>query len=43
MILDDYGTYEGCRKAAEDFFAERGMRPPFMQQVDEAAHYFVKN
>ena len=30
IIIDDYGTFEGCRKAIDEFFASRQIRPNFM-------------
>lgn len=41
VIIDDYGTYEGCRKAVDEFLA-RSNRRPFLHRVDNACHYFVQ-
>ena len=40
-ILDDYGHWEGARKAVDDFFV--GHRPrPFMMPIDYSGRVFVK-
>lgn len=41
VILDDYGTYDGCRKATDEFFAARGI-VPYLHRVDSGCFYFVK-
>ena len=41
VIIDDYGSYEGCRKAVDEFIAQRGIRA-FMHRVDASCHYFQK-
>jgi len=41
VIIDDYGTYEGCKKAVDEFLAGRGMAA-FLHRVDNACHYFVR-
>lgn len=41
IILDDYGTYDGCRKAVEEFFMERG-HSPYLNRVDAGCFYFIK-
>lgn len=40
-ILDDYGHWQGARKAVDDYFAERGIRP-FMHPIDYSGRLFVK-
>lgn len=40
FVVDDYGGYEGCRKAVDEFLAARGARP-FLNHVDEECiHWF---
>jgi hypothetical protein len=40
IVVDDYGGYEGCRKAVDEFLAARGARP-FLNHVDEeCVHWF---
>lgn len=41
VIFDDYGCWEGARKAAHEFAAERGFSP-FMIRVDAPCYYFIK-
>jgi O-methyltransferase len=41
LIVDDYGHFEGARKAVDEFFAERGERP-FLHRVDYTARLVVK-
>jgi O-methyltransferase len=40
VIIDDYGTYEGCRRAVDETLASR---PAFLQRVDAGCFYFVKS
>lgn len=42
VIIDDYGTFSGCRKAVDEFFAARGMRPD-IQRTDADCIYFRKS
>ena len=41
IIIDDYGTYEGCQKAVDEFIDQRGLKV-FLQRVDNACLYFIK-
>ncbi|HJW08688.1 MAG TPA: TylF/MycF/NovP-related O-methyltransferase, partial [Holophagaceae bacterium] len=41
VIIDDYGTYEGCRKAVDEFIAARGLRI-FLSHVDPDCRYWIK-
>jgi O-methyltransferase len=41
VIIDDYGAYEGCRRAVHDFFDERGLRP-FLHYTDHICRYWIK-
>ena len=41
VILDDYGTYDGCRRAVDEFLATRGI-DVFLNRVDAGCYYFVK-
>lgn len=36
LIIDDYGAWEGARKAVDEYFAAHE-RPPFLARVDETA------
>ena len=40
-ILDDYGHWEGARKAVDEYFAEHGPRP-FMHPIDYSGRVFLK-
>ncbi|MGA2285821.1 MAG: TylF/MycF/NovP-related O-methyltransferase [Dehalococcoidia bacterium] len=41
IVLDDYGNWEGCRKAVEEFFLVRGL-DVVLVQVDNEGRYFEK-
>ena len=41
VVIDDYGGYDGCRKAVDEFLASRGARP-FLNHVDEECVYWFK-
>jgi len=41
VVIDDFGHWEGCRRAVESFFAERAIRPA-LTPIDYTSHYFVK-
>ena len=41
VIVDDYGTYEGCRLAVDQFLQSRGTTP-FLSRVDASCYYLVK-
>ena len=40
-ILDDYGHWQGARKAVDDYFAEQGIHP-FMHPIDYSGRIFIK-
>jgi O-methyltransferase len=40
VIIDDYGTYEGCRRAVDETLASQ---PAFLQHVDLGCSYFIKS
>ena len=41
VILDDYYCWEGCKKAFDEFVAERGLTVE-LQRIDKAGAFFVK-
>ena len=41
-ILDDYGHWDGARKAVDDYFVEHGPRP-FMHPIDYSGRVFIKS
>jgi O-methyltransferase len=40
LIIDDYGHWEGCRRAVDEYFAER--RAPLLTRIDYAGRVGVK-
>ncbi|MEI7782589.1 MAG: TylF/MycF/NovP-related O-methyltransferase, partial [Planctomycetota bacterium] len=42
VIVDDYGTYDGCRRAVDEFIAGRGLDVQ-LQPVDSDCVYWVKD
>lgn len=42
VIVDDYGYYDGCRQAVDDFRAERAIGT-FLTQVDFGCVYWIKS
>lgn len=41
IIIDDYGTYDGCRLAVDEFFSSRQSHP-FLNRVDASCYYLIK-
>jgi O-methyltransferase len=41
IIFDDYGAYDGCRKAVDEFFAGRN-EAPYLHYVNAEIRYVVK-
>ncbi|MDY6893755.1 MAG: TylF/MycF/NovP-related O-methyltransferase, partial [Chloroflexota bacterium] len=41
IVIDDYGHWEGCRKATDEFLKERSLNIK-LTQVDYTGHYFQK-
>lgn len=41
VIVDDYGTYDGCQRAVDEFVANRGIRN-YLHRVDAGCFYFQK-
>ena len=42
IIIDDYGTFEGCRRAVSDFLAGRSLEPE-LTRIDSTGVYFRKS
>lgn len=40
VIIDDYGAYNGCRKAVDEFIEERG-KPLFLNYVNSDIRYII--
>lgn len=43
IIVDDYGTFSGCRRAVDDFLENRGVSLNRLQHVDKDCVVFRKN
>ena len=41
IIIDDYGTYDGCKNAVDEFI-QKLEKPIFLNEVDESIVYFMK-
>lgn len=41
VIIDDYGCYDGCRKAVDEFLSERGYTL-FLNHVNRDCRYWIK-
>ncbi|MBI4947284.1 MAG: class I SAM-dependent methyltransferase [Bacteroidetes bacterium] len=41
VIIDDYGTYEGCKKAVDEFMQSKNIKS-FLIHIDASARYFIK-
>jgi hypothetical protein len=41
MIVDDYGAWQGARKAVDDYFQKKGMQVP-LQPIDFAGRFILK-
>jgi hypothetical protein len=42
LIVDDYGHWEGARKAVDEYFSQAGRPRPFMHRVDYTCRIAVK-
>jgi len=41
LIIDDYGAFEGCKKAVDEYFEEAGIKP-VLHYVDHSIRYVIK-
>lgn len=41
IIIDDYGAYDGCRKAVDEYLAAQGIRP-YLNYVNNDIRYIIK-
>lgn len=41
VIIDDYGTYEGCRRAVDEFIEDEGIQA-YLCSIDRDCRFFVK-
>jgi len=42
LIIDDYGSWQGCRRAVDEYVAEQGLRL-FMTRVDNSCRVAIKS
>jgi hypothetical protein len=42
LIIDDYGAFQGARKAVDEFF-QRFERPPFLHRIDSNVRIMIKD
>jgi len=42
IIVDDYGCYEGCKKAVDEFLFQNNIKP-FLIKVDDECIYWIKS
>lgn len=42
LIIDDYGHWEGCRRAVDEYFARPDVKLPLINRVDYSARIAVK-
>jgi O-methyltransferase len=42
IILNDYGTFKGCRAATDEFLEKKGLEISSVIQIDQDAYYFQK-
>ena len=40
LIIDDYGDFQGCRKAVDEYFSDKNV---LMISVDKSCRVIVKN
>lgn len=42
LIIDDYGHWEGCRQAIDEYFSDTGTRPVLLNRIDYTGRIAVK-
>ncbi|HRP90418.1 MAG TPA: TylF/MycF/NovP-related O-methyltransferase [Edaphocola sp.] len=42
LIIDDYGHWQGCRKAVDEYFAEHNIKL-LMNRIDYTGRMMIKN
>lgn len=42
LIIDDYGHWEGCRKAVNEYFSDNKIKPPLLARVDYTGRIGIK-
>jgi len=43
LIIDDYGHWEGCRRAVDEYFAAGDPRAPLLSRIDYTARLAIKH
>jgi hypothetical protein len=43
LILDDYGYWEGSKKAVDEYFAEHGKAKPLLHRIDHSGRMTIKS
>lgn len=43
LIIDDYGHWEGCRKAVDEYFSSDAATLPLLNRIDYTARIAIKN
>lgn len=42
LVIDDYGYWEGCKKATDEFLAKKKISTSLLRRVDDTCYYFQK-
>jgi len=42
VVIDDYGHWEGCKKALWEYFDAHFDQPPYLHLIDRCGRYFIK-
>jgi hypothetical protein len=42
IVINDYGAYEGCRRAVDEFRERLSQPRPFLAHVDKDIRYWIK-
>jgi hypothetical protein len=42
LIVDDYGHWQGARKAVDEYFARPDVKPPFLVRLDYTGRLAVR-
>ncbi|MGH8505192.1 MAG: TylF/MycF/NovP-related O-methyltransferase [Stenotrophobium sp.] len=42
LIVDDYGHWQGCRQAVDEYFSDKGIAPVLLQRIDYTGRMAVK-
>lgn len=42
LIIDDYGCWDGCKQAVDEYFKEQGIKKSELNRVDKSCREFIK-